>query len=102
MVNGRNDTPVFYNTTRLTGVELYRHEDHALTQERRVLSFFRDNPERRIGVDYVRRMVLNGCQYSSAQRSVSNLTSLGHLEKSGHTVAGPNGSPIHVWSYVRG
>jgi hypothetical protein len=81
---------LFYNTTQLSGTDLDDNRFKAGKLNKRVLNFFQTHSyENYIPFEVYKALGVNTCIKSSVQRSITDLTSLGRLEK----LDGQNGRP---------
>jgi len=89
----------YYNTNKESGQMLLQSREKAKTQQYMVLEYFRFHPTKWFTVYEVWCDVLVGSPYSSAVRTVSNLTHAGHLEKGDREqmVMGMYGKIVHRW-----
>ena len=87
----------FYNTIGVSGAQLRVYEQQAEKQKQRVLDFFKANPGKLISPEDVGRFVLPNTPRTSWGRCLTDLTSEGHLIKTGHMVIGQWKKPIHLW-----
>lgn len=72
----------FHNTTGFKGAELKEHEFKAGKLNKRVLDFFKAHPcENYNPFEVWKALGVNSCIRSSVQRSISDLTEMGYLEK---------------------
>jgi hypothetical protein len=94
----------YYNTNNEYGEELELSRVRAMTQQERVLAFFRRNPEELFTTREVHKKVFyNNGELTSTQRCITNLTDGGKLLKSKETVPGKKyGKRVHAWSYNSG
>ena len=95
-------TQTYYNTNREEGETLQRSLDQAGKQDDRVLEFFREHPNGLFSREEVNRRVLPEAPYTSAQRSITNLTDRGYLEKTVIMAMGQWGKMVHTWRLKRG
>jgi predicted ArsR family transcriptional regulator len=86
----------FYNTTGDAGKELRKHETTAITQEDRVLEYYR----RAIRSTALQASDDLGLHESSARRSVHNLTKKGLLKKTDVQVMGRYGKKNYIFEIV--
>ena len=101
----RDMSQSYFNTTDVSGAELARYQDAALSQEERLLAYFESAYN--AGGHYVlltptNALILvfsNKVPITSVRRALSNLTRDGKLRTSGQT-KGPYGRPEHYWRLV--
>ena len=95
----------YHNTTNVSGDQLNRYEDAALSQEELLLAYFEDaynsgghymllTPTLALMLVFSKKVPI-----TSVRRALSNLTRDGKLRMSGQT-KGPYGRPEHYWRLV--
>jgi len=89
----------YYNTNGLSGEQLQEATESALSQEKRILDFFKSNPKSSFTTHEIEDLL--GINHDSVKRSITNLTQAGKLLKSDKTVQGFYGRPCHQWSLLR-
>lgn len=91
----------FYNTIRLNREDYKDATGKAARQEDLVLKFFMKNPENEYTPFEVRHFCFEPrVPVTSIRRAISNLTSLGYLEKTKNQREGEHGMPNHTWKLV--
>lgn len=101
----------YFNTTNLTGAELWESEYKALKQDEAILKVIRSSPSLLNTPERVLRHLrilepMNEYKWhhtplTSARRAFSNLQRKGLIEKTDEMVEGNYGKPVHVWRLVR-
>ena len=91
----------YYNTNHEEGETLERSRGQAANQDERVLSFFREHPDDCFSREEINRRVLPEAPYTSAQRSITNLTNAGFLEKTVLMTMGQWGKMVYLWRLRR-
>lgn len=87
----------YYNTTHSTHPDLTKYEESAVSQEVKILDWFKkgvlDAPPSEI------RYCLfdDGVPITSVRRALTNLTNAGELVKTDKQVPGPYGRPEYQW-----
>ena len=95
----------YYNTTNVSGDQLARYLDVALSQESRLLAYFeqtfnRDGSYAMLTPSTAQVLVFaNKIPITSVRRALSNLTRDGYLRKSGQAT-GLYGRPENYWRLV--
>ena len=95
----------YHNTTAVSGDQLDRYEDAALSQEQRLLAYFEDAYN--AGGQYIKLTPTNALilvfsskvPITSVRRALSNLTRDGKLRTSGKAM-GPYGRPESYWRLI--
>ena len=87
----------FYNTTNLSGVELYTAQGKAKTQSRVIMGMFRRPEWSRLSPKDIMNLTDDQWPITSVRRTLTNLTKDGLLIKTEDKVTGMYGSPEHVW-----
>ncbi len=95
----------YHNTTNVSGDQLARYQDKALSQDQRLLAYFK--LVYNSGGGYIQltptmarqNIFSNKVLITSVRRALSNLTRDGKLRMSGQT-KGPYGRPEHYWRLV--
>ena len=86
----------FYNTNKLSGEDLTKANENALSQEKEIMEFFKANPESCFTTRDIEDLL--SMNHDSCKRAITNLTKKGKLIKSENRVPGYYGYPVHVWS----
>lgn len=91
----------YFNTTDVSGAELARYQDAALSQEERLLAYFEAGGHYLLLTPTNARILVfsNKVPITSVRRALSNLTRDGKLRTSGQT-KGPYGRPESYWRLV--
>lgn len=98
-------TNAFHNTTNEGGSQLQRYQNQALSQERRLLIYFKDDYKYHGSYMLVtptaalKHVFSNKVPITSVRRALSNLTRDGKLIMTGKAM-GPYGRPEHYWRLV--
>lgn len=97
-------THSYFNTTDVSGADLARYQDAALSQEERLLAYFEDafNAGQYVKLTPTNALILvfsNKVPITSIRRALSNMTRDGKLMKDGQT-KGPYGRPETYWRLV--
>ena len=87
----------YYNTNNLDEDELELANYKNMRQESRVLNFFKRYFNKGFAVFQIHELLMPDSPYSSAQRSICNLTKEGHLIQTFHLIDGPWGKKVHLW-----
>ena len=88
----------YYNTNHEVGDELAESREKASRQRDLVLALFRSNPGASMAPHQVLRAVaVAGTPITSIRRAMTDLTALGHLEKTSDMVMGDFGKKVHTW-----
>lgn len=90
----------FFNTVPLPDDDLARAENQALTQEEKIMAFFKDRPGSYMPGE-IQEMVLPEAPITSVRRAITVLTKKGLLEKSGFQVVGDFGVLNNCWRKKR-
>ncbi len=97
----------YHNSTNVSGKQLDRYEDAALSQEERLLAYFED--VRTVNGNHIlltpasalELVFTNSVPITSVRRALSNLTRDGKLYKSESPVmSGQYGRPVHYWRLI--
>lgn len=93
----------YYNTTGVTGDELDDYQNRALSQDERLLAWFRANPRAKpIASELVLAVFLNRCPITSVRRSLNTLMNEGYIQKlDEQRRTGDWRRPEHCWRLVR-
>ena len=70
-------------------------------QDECIMEFFREHPDDCFSREEINRRVLPEAPYTSAQRSITNLTKGGFLEKTVLMEMGQWGKMVHLWRLRR-
>lgn len=89
----------YHDTTNAPADKRKEYEQKALTQEDKILAYFRRNWHRRLSPSQVQRYVMQAQPITSVRRAITNLTNKGLLVKTEHKVDGPYGRPEYQWQY---
>lgn len=88
----------FYNTTQLTGNDLIRENQKALSQEERILFYFEDSFEPNFTpFEILNDVFQNQIPITSVRRAMTNLTSQGKLIKTDIQRLGAYGKVCFAW-----
>jgi Fe2+ or Zn2+ uptake regulation protein len=90
----------YFNTTGASGAELAQHTAAASKQSERVVSLFREQRPRSLSPSEVHRLLGGDRQFgplTSVRRSITDLTTLGVLERTTDKVRGPFGHREYLW-----
>lgn len=91
----------YFNTTRVRGRQLASYRAAAESQDEKVLEFFNQNPDRQFTPEDIGRLVLPGTPRTSWGRTLTDLTTIGLLEKTDEQTTGVWGRPIYYWRLAR-
>lgn len=89
---------MYFNTTQETEANLKAYRDTADSQEQAVLAFFQCFPGPWRPDDVWRLLFLKSVPITSVRRAMTNLTTEGHLAKTGIKRCGDMGRPVHTWA----
>jgi hypothetical protein len=91
----------FHNTTESQGKDLFDYEQKALSQEEKILLFFRAWDEQVPGAvctpSRINELVLPEAPLTSVHRAMTNLTKAGMLVKTDTQKEGMYGRPEYLW-----
>jgi len=88
----------FYNTINLHGEDLKIAQYRANSLQAKILDYFLARPEKRLTPPEVQnKMGENNRPLTSIRRALTNLTTDGHLIKTGEMSLGPYGAPNFKW-----
>ena len=87
----------YFNTTHSTRGELCRYENQALSQEQKILRWFKRRHGHASPTDVLRDVFFNQVPITSVRRALTNLTNNGDMVKAHTQVEGPYGRPEHLW-----
>lgn len=90
-------TSMFYNTIDLAGDDLKRANIKAVSQEDKVLSFFRLHNTEKFTPFQIQRHVMPGSPVTSTRRALTNLTKEGLLTKLDEKKEEQYGEKNHYW-----
>lgn len=90
----------YFNTNNEEGEELDKSEEHAKTQEEKILEFL-DSHSGSYTPDEIHRLVLPNAVLTSVRRALTNLTTKGKLEKTSEMREGNYGKKVHTWKRKR-
>ncbi len=94
----------YHNTTNVSGDQLARYQDKALSQDQRLLAYFELVYNSGGGYLLLTPSVAKALVFgdkipiTSVRRALSNLTREGDLVKTGKRAKGPYGRPEFCWS----
>ncbi len=91
----------YFNTTHARGQPLVRYRQAAQSQDEKVLEFFEEHAGREYTPEEIGRYVLPGTPRTSWGRTLTNLTTIGLLEKTNNQTIGVWGRPIYYWRLAR-
>jgi hypothetical protein len=101
-LSNREGNKMYYNTTKLRGRELWRSYEKAISQEQRIQNFFEKFPELKLTPDQINYAVFHDqVPITSVRRAITDLTTLGILEKTDHKREGKYGALTHCWRLRR-
>lgn len=89
----------YYNTTSLTGLVLKDSVKKAESLDKKVLDFFKANPNQQFTPPEVWQHIQTEAPLTSVRRSINTMTKDGHLEKTTNKKQGIYGSPNFTWVY---
>lgn len=93
---------MYYNTTKLSGNDLKEAAANALSQEQKILRFYRERPGLRMSPDYVWSKLFNKqIPITSVRRGITNLTNQERLIKTSSTSIGIYGKKVYRWAINR-
>ncbi len=87
----------YFNTTHSTHPELTQYESKAVSQEARILDYFKTYEAQKTPSNLL-SLFGGKTPITSIRRALSNLTAQGELVKTEHQVLGPYRRPEYVWS----
>lgn len=87
----------YYNTTHSTRGQLSRFEGKALSQEERILEWFREYEQPASPSGLCQLLYHGQVPVTSIRRAFTNLTNAGDLVKTDNQVEGPYGRPEYQW-----
>ena len=88
----------YHNTTELSGDELKQAIDKAVSQDDKVLIYFRNNADKEFTPSEVHKEIFPAnVPLTSVRRALSNLTRKGYLEKTDNQKTGVYGRPEYTW-----
>ena len=90
----------YYNTTNVQGDLLAEYKSKAKTQNEKIEELFRTRRRFLMTPSFVQKTILPNAPVTSIRRAMTNLTELGHLEKTDKTFKGPYGRPEHAWRWI--
>ena len=87
----------YHNTTRERGRALRQFEEKARSQDSRILRFFQTYLFGEFTPEEVRKHTSLDCPLTSVRRSMTNLTKVGRLIKTGRQEESSYGRPAYCW-----
>ena len=88
---------MFYNTIKLSGVDLQSARDNAKSQEDFIKFIFTNEPDLEITPSQMLELFGKNVPLTSVRRALTNLTNENFLEKTETMAEGLYGKPEHIW-----